>query len=256
MRSKMGNKMGNKMGILLSWEFCTDWGIWVLGSLGYFGLWIQNDHLRVENLRSRAPPGAVELLPKPCWESGILIAPHKNMEWFRSEGTFKLIPFPFPGHAPAPQYPGNPKSSLDWDRPSAVGHLGWFFGQSQFSKAGSCSSMLDQIQILWNETKPWFRIDSPPTAFSLCSAGKSLIVNFPLFQEELDTFSSFWGIWSKLGTHTLKIPLFFSIQRFKSHWKISWTSWGLRARLTFGPPLQGLFFLPVGHFWRASRNSL
>lgn len=38
MRSKMGNKMGNKMGILLSWEFCTDWGIWVLGHVGFLDL--------------------------------------------------------------------------------------------------------------------------------------------------------------------------------------------------------------------------
>lgn len=34
----MRNKMGNKMGIVLSWEFCTDGGIWVLGYVGFWDL--------------------------------------------------------------------------------------------------------------------------------------------------------------------------------------------------------------------------
>lgn len=88
----------------------------------------------------QSAPGVVEPLPrspKPCRESGIRIAPPKNTECFRSERISKLIPFPSLATPQPLNILGIPNFPWAGTARVAIGHLGQFFGQSQFSKARS-----------------------------------------------------------------------------------------------------------------------
>lgn len=198
MGKKMGNKTGNKMGIVLSWEFCTNEGIWVLGQVGFL------DFLDILLCESKGITWEWEILgaeppqvPRSRFQG--LLAGNREFELFLIKtrncfgqkgplGSSHSLPLPF-------NILGIP--NIPWN------DHGWFFGQSQSSKAGRFFQLR-------------FRAGSDPssmelfrTAFSLCCVGEKLNCGFFLsFPRGVGHVFILWGISSKLDTHTLKIPLF------------------------------------------------